>query len=365
MRSLLPGMHAQSATIREQLIKATQRVPFVPHPALRSSHAQTIVASMARRRIRLLQANTESRYFDVENGVRVLAHCSWQPEKQSTPTLLMLHGLEGSTQSQYMLGTAEKALKAGFNAIRLNMRNCGGTEHLSSTLYHAGLTDDLRFIIRELAEQDRLSRIYLAGYSLGGNVVLKLAGEYGSNIPAEIEGIAAVSPTIHLASCVDAVEMRSNLAYHWRFVASLRGRLRRKARFFPGRYDMSKMRGVWTIRKFDDTFTAPLAGFRDVDDYYERASSLPLIARIQAPTMIIHSKDDPIIPVEPFNRKEIIDNPNVTVIAPDHGGHVGFISAHSEGADRFWSELRVIDFVRLLSNSEKRIALSTDLLTVR
>ena len=348
-------MHAQSARIKEQLIREIQRVPFVPHPAIRGSHAQTIVASMARRRVRLLPDNTRPRYFDVENGVRVLAHCSWQQERQSTPTLLMLHGLEGSTQSQYMVGTAEKALKAGFNAVRLNMRNCGGTEHLSSTLYHAGLTDDLRFIIRELAEEDQLSRIYLAGYSLGGNVVLKLAGEYGSNLPAEIKGIAVVSPTLHLPSCIDAVELRSNLIYQLRFVASLRGRLRRKARIFPGRYDMSKMRGVWTIREFDDVFTAPLAGFRDAADYYERASSLPLIAQIGAPTMIIHSKDDPIIPVEPFNRKEIIENPNVAVIAPNHGGHVGFISAHPEGADRFWSELRVIEFVRLLLDSENAL----------
>ncbi len=343
----------QSETLPEQLLRELQRIPFVPHPALRSGHAQTIAASLARRRIHLLRNNTQPRCFEVANGVRVLAHCSWQREKEARPTLLMLHGLEGSTESQYMLGTAEKALKAGFNAIRLNMRNCGGTEHLSSTLYHAGLTEDLRFILSELIEKDRLTRIYLAGYSLGGNVVLKLAGEYGAGMPAEIEGAAAVSPTIHLPSCIDAVEMRSNLIYHWRFVASLRGRLRRKARLFPGRYDMAKMRGVWTIRKFDDTFTAPLAGFRGAADYYERASSLPFIAAITVPTMIIHSKDDPIIPIEPFNRKEIIDNPNVTVIAPDHGGHVGFISARSEGTDRFWSELRMIDFVRLVSNFEE------------
>ena len=321
----------------------------MPHPVLRSGHAQTIAATMARRRTRLLPNNTAPRYFDITKDVRILTHCSWQPEKQSFPTLLMLHGMEGSTDSQYMLGTAEKALKAGFNAVRVNMRNCGGTEHLSSTLYHAGLTDDLRFILSELIERDRLTEIYLAGYSLGGNVVLKLAGEYGNRIPTEVRGVAVVSPTIDLPSCVEAVEMTSNLLYQWRFMVSLRNRLRRKARLMPGRYDVDKLRNVRTIRDFDDTFTAPLAGFLNASDYYERSSSLPLIAEIAVPTMIVHSKDDPIIPFEPFKRKEIADNTNVAVIAPEHGGHVGFISAQPEGTDRFWAELRMIDFVRLLS----------------
>ena len=174
------------ATTKNRIESRLAATPFVPYPALKNAHAQTIIASMLSRSTPRLNQNSEPRYFDVAAGVRVLAHCSWQPDREARPTLLILHGMEGSADSHYMLGTAEKALGAGFNAIRLNMRNCGGTEHLTPTLYHAGLTEDLRVIINELIEQDGLDEIYIAGFSLGGNIVLKLAGEYGGKAPREL-----------------------------------------------------------------------------------------------------------------------------------------------------------------------------------
>ena len=264
----------------------------------------------------------------------------------------MLHGLEGSTDSPYMQGTAEKALAAGFNCIRLNMRNCGGTEHLTTQIYHAGLTEDLRYIIKELVERDRMSEIYLVGFSLGGNIVLKLAGEYGSEMPGAIRGIAGVSPSIDLASCANAIELRSNFIYHMRFLKSLRSKLRLKAQLFPDRYDAKRLRGVWSIRKFDNAYVAPLAGFRDADDYYERASALPLISRIAVPTLIINAKDDPFIPFGPFEDPHITANPNVALLAPDHGGHVAFISAQREGDNRFWAEMMTVEFVKLLEQKQ-------------
>ena len=248
-----------------------------------------------------------------------------------------------------MLGTAEKALGAGFNAVRVNYRNCGGTEHLTSTLYHAGLTEDLRQIVDELIRLDGLSEIYLIGFSLGGNMILKLAGEYGSSIPSALRGVVGVSPSIDLAACADAIEMRKNVIYKIRFVKSLRDRMARKAKLFPGRYDASLLRGIRTIRQFDDAYVAPHCGFRDSADYYERASALRVIDRISVPTLIIHAKDDPIIPFAPIERPEVVANPNVTVLAPEHGGHVGFISGNSEGEKRFWSEMRAVDFVGLIA----------------
>jgi len=333
---------------KAELLKQLTATPFIPHAALKNGHTQTLAGTLMRRRFKRVPENTEARIFDVAAGVQVLAHCSWQPQRTTRPTMLVVHGMEGSTESRYMMGTAEKALEAGFNVVRVNFRNCGGTEHLTSTLYHAGLTDDIRQIIAELSARDGLQEIYLAGFSLGGNVVLKLAGEYGDQIPSTVRGVVAVSPSMDLAVCADAIERRSNLIYHTRFIWSLRSRLRRKAELFPDRYDISRLRGVWTIRKFDDIYTAPHSGFRDVAHYYERASALQFIPRISVPTLIIHAKDDPFIPFVSFERLEVMNNSNVTVLATDHGGHVGFISANGEGESRFWAEAMLVKFVNLI-----------------
>ena len=279
----------------------------------------------------------------------VLAHCSWQ-EERNRPTLILLHGMEGSTESRYMMGTAEKALAAGFNAVRVNTRNCGGTEHLTSTLYHAGLTEDLQHIISELGERDGLGELYVAGFSLGGNVVLKLAGEYGSDTPAQLKGVVAVSPSIDLNASANAIELRSNSIYNMRFIWSLKARMRRMARLFPERYDVSGLRGVGSIREFDDVYTAPHSGFGNVADYYERASSLQFIKRITVPTLIIHAQDDPFIPFAAFRHRDIEMNPNVALLTPEQGGHVGFISGDREGEERFWAEVMAIEFVKLLSS---------------
>ncbi|HLF85073.1 MAG TPA: alpha/beta fold hydrolase [Blastocatellia bacterium] len=336
---------------KERILEHLGRKPFIPPPKLRNAHAQTLAGTLVPRRFKVVAENSERRYFDTAPGVQVLAHCSWQKERGGRPTIVILHGMEGSTESRYMLGTAEKALAAGFNAVRVNTRNCGGTEHLTSTLYHAGLTDDLRQIIAELAERDGLCELYIAGFSLGGNVVLKLAGEYGSGAPQQLKGVIAVSPTIDLNASADAIELRSNIIYNMRFVWSLRTRMRRKARLFPERYDVSRLRGVWSIRKFDDVYTAPHSGFGDVANYYARASSLQFIGRINVPTLIVHAQDDPFIPFESFRHPDIEANPSVVLLAPEQGGHVGFISADREGEDRFWAETMAVEFLRLISSS--------------
>lgn len=334
--------------MKDAILNGPGRQPFVPHPALKNGHAQTLAGALVPRRFKRAIEGREERLFDTAPGVRVLGYCSWQANRTGCPTLVLAHGMEGSTESRYMLGTAEKALAAGFNVIRMNVRNCGGTEHLTTTLYHAGLTEDLKQVITELSERDGLREIYLAGFSLGGNMVLKLAGEYGADAPAALGGVIAVSPSIDLASCADAIEMRSNLIYHFKFITSLRNRLRRKARLFPDRYDASRLRGVWTIRRFDDLITAPHMGFRNVAHYYERASALPFIERIAVPTLIVSAKDDPFIPFATFERPEVNGNPNVLLLAPDHGGHVGFIAASGEGESRFWAETMIVEFARLV-----------------
>ncbi|HYN86438.1 MAG TPA: alpha/beta fold hydrolase [Pyrinomonadaceae bacterium] len=329
-----------------------QSKPFTPHPLWRGAHAQTIRAAVRwPRRIRMLREylDAERRLFEVEPGVRLLAHCRWQPRREESPTLLLVHGLEGSATAVYMLGTARTAFRAGFNFVRLNVRNCGGTEHLTPTLYHSGMSDDLRRVIHELVERDGLKSLFLAGFSMGGNLALKLTGELGEEAPEELKGVAAVSPSLDLAACAEAIERRENRLYQWSFVRSLRRHVKRKNRLFPDIYDARDVRRVRTIREYDELYTARHGGFRDAADYYERCSALKFIGRIGVPTLIIHAQDDPFVPFGSFRHPDVASNPNILLLAPERGGHVAFL-AGERGEERYWAENRVVDFFRLLAD---------------
>src|SRR5271169_6872938 len=158
------------------------------------------------------------REFEVEPGSRILAKCHWQAEPRFRPTLVLLHGLEGSSESGYMLGAADKAFRAGFNALRVNQRNCGGTAHLTPTLYNSGLSGDMRAVVNELISKDSLTDIFAAGSSMGGNIVLKMAGEFGAEAPAELKGVIGICPAIDLAACADDLAEARNFIYERHFV---------------------------------------------------------------------------------------------------------------------------------------------------
>ena len=317
---------------------------YVPHPRLRDGHRMTLF-TWGRSRYFPRLPPLVPRYFDVAPDARVLAHCYWQREPRRHPTLIALHGLEGSSQAHYMRGLADKARAAGMNAVLLNQRNCGGTEALSAGLYHSGLSADPRAVIEELITLDRLPAIAVAGYSLGGNVAVRLAGDYGPDAPPQLRAIVAVSPTMHLGMCVEALERRSNFLYQWNFVRNLKRRMRRKARAWPGRFDLSRLGAVRTVRDFDNHFTAPHHGFRDADDYYHRASSLRVADRVRVPTLVVSADDDPFIPPEQFDDSGIAANRHITVQITPHGGHCGFYARASAGFDGYWAERRVIEVV--------------------
>jgi predicted alpha/beta-fold hydrolase len=316
---------------------------YVPLPRWAGGHKMTVYA-WARRRAFPDLPLAEERFFDVAPDARVLAHCHWHADRRAHPTLVALHGLEGSSDAHYMRGVASKAWARGFNVVRLNQRNCGGTEHLSAGLYHSGLTADPLFVLRELIERDRLPRLAFAGYSLGGNLALKLAGELAADAPRELVAVAAVSPVIELEACVRAIERRENRLYEWNFCRNLQGRIRRKAKAWPGRYDTSGLWRVWSIRQFDDLYTAPHHGFKDASDYYYRASAMRVIDRVAIPALIVTAEDDPFVPPEPFRDPRVTGNPNITTVITSHGGHCGFIGADN-GHDGYWAERTVVDFV--------------------
>ena len=316
--------------------------PYIPR--FRNPHLQTLYAwATPRNTARLPTA--EARYFDVSADARVLAHCNWQRNRDRHPTLLLLHGLEGSSAAHYMRGISEKAWAAGWNVVRLNQRNCGNTEHLSRGLYHSGLTQDPLFVLRELIEADGIRTLAVAGYSLGGNLTLKLAGELGDTPPPELVAVCAVSPTMELAVCVDALERRSNFAYQWNFVRNLKARMRRKALAFPDAFVLDALRQVRSVRQFDEAYTAPHHDFRDAADYYHRASAMRVIGRIRVPALILTAADDPFVPLAPFQDPAITGNPALTVVVTPHGGHCAFLEPKGGEYDGYWAEREIVRFV--------------------
>jgi predicted alpha/beta-fold hydrolase len=326
---------------------------YRPPGRLRSGHWMTLYTWGRPRHFPRLP-DPVIRYFDVASDARVLAHCHWQPAPHQHPVLIALHGLEGSSTAHYMRGIADKAFAAGFSVVRLNQRNCGGTERLSAGLYHSGLTADPGAVIRELIDVDRVPAIAVAGYSLGGNLALKLAGEYGDEAPPQLCAVIAVSPTMDLARCVDALERPSNRLYQWNFVRNLKRRMRRKARLFRGTFPIERLSAVRTVRQFDEAFTAPHHGFRDAADYYHRASALRVVDRIRVPALILSAADDPFVPPEQFDDPAIRSNPSVTVRITPFGGHCGFVAAEQDGYDGYWAERAVVDFAA--SNCPSRSA---------
>jgi uncharacterized protein len=316
--------------------------PFRPRRGLRGPHRQTLAAQFFIRRIRLPQP--EKRLFQVEPDVQVLCRCHWQQVRQQSLTLVIVHGLEGSSESQYVLGTTAKALAAGMNVVRMNVRNCGGTESLGPTLYHSGLSADVGTVARALLAQENLPRLALLGFSMGGNLVLKLAGEWGSEAPPQVRAVCAVSPALDLAPSADALHRPQNWIYEQYFLWNLRRRLRRKARLYPNRYELQRLRRVWTLRQFDERITAFYCGFAGADDYYARSSASRVVERIAVPALLIHSSDDPFIHILPETRARLRANSCAQYIETAHGGHCAFL-ADPDGYDGRWAERTVVEFL--------------------
>jgi predicted alpha/beta-fold hydrolase len=327
---------------------------FVPRPSLRGGHKMTLYGWGRPRHFARLPAPTP-RYFDVDRDSRVLAHCHWQPERWSRPVLVALHGLNGSSAAHYMRGMAGKAFARGMSVVLLNQRNCGGTEHLSAGLFHSGLTADARHVIDELVQVDRIPAIAIAGYSLGGNLALKLAGEYGADAPPELRAVAAVSPILEISECVRALERPANFLYQWNFVRDLKARMRRKEKARPGLFDLTRLARVRSVRDFDEMFTAPYFGFRDAEDYYHRASAMRVIDRVRVPALIITSEDDPFVPSQPFRDPKVTGNPSVTLRLTPHGGHCGFVGPPTADDDGYWAETQIVRFVERHTAQESRV----------
>ena len=316
---------------------------FEPRRFLRGGHLQTLAGFFLIRKIKL--PAPEDRYVEVAPDIRILIHCHWQPDRCSSLTVLAVHGLEGSSDSGYMVGIAQKGLAAGMNVVRVNQRNCGGTDHLAPTLYNSSLSGDVAAVARSLIGQDKVSRFALAGFSMGGNLVLKTAGEWGREAPPEFRAVAAVCPAMDLAASADALHLPGNRIYEAYFMIKLRHRFRNKVKLFPDHFDVGRLRGVRSLREFDDQVTAYYCGFHSAVDYYERAAASNVVDRIAVPGMILHSATDPFVHLTPETRRKIAANPNLAFIEAADGGHCSFL-AEANGYDGRWAEQQVVEFLR-------------------
>ena len=305
-------------------------------PLVSDPHLLTILANFWPRKLDMEPYPVESRLYQTEPEVQVLVETQ-RPQGAPRGELMLVHGLEGSSDAGYMRTMAKAGLDAGYAVNRFNIRTCGGTEHLANTLYHAGLTGDLRSVLRQMRDEGR-APAHLVGYSLGGNMVLKLAGELGEEAPAFVASVCAVSTPIDLSACARVLAQRQNRIYERRFLKRMRERVAAN-----GRFSAEQTKPARTIWQFDDMFTGPAFGFQGAEHYYETQSSRQFLDRIRVPVLLIQAKDDIFIPFEIFEHPAVRANPHVHLHVTEHGGHLGFLSRKRP---RFWVDQTVLEWIK-------------------
>ncbi len=321
----------------------TWRSPF--RPLTRNGDLQTVLGRYWPRDLDETTHPGQQRLVATEPGTSVLVRWNEQlgsRREAERPILLSLHGLTACDRAPYMLSTARAALDGGFDSARMNMRNCGGTEHLCPTLYHSGLTSDLDAVARQLAPRP----VFLTGFSMGGNVALKLAGEWGAKPPDNVLGVCAISPPVQLAMCSKNIGRPRNLVYELRFLRQLRAAVRRKRSVMPGAIPGSNPEQVRSIWEFDEAVTAPAFGFRDAADYYRNCSAAHFLHAVRIPTLVIQARDDPFVPFEAFDLPAFRSNDSLRLLSPRHGGHVAFLA---KGPERFWAQREAVRFFQALA----------------
>lgn len=322
---------------------------FEPVFWLKNQHLMTVMPVFWPRNLKGIKTKGIDRTFKIDETTKLVGRCHFQSADVNTPTLIIVHGLEGSSNSRYVLGMSAKAIKASMNVVRINLRNCGGTLHLTPTLYNAGQSNDIIAVVNELQNKDKLTNIFLVGYSLGGNIVLKAAAELGKQALVKFKAVCAISPPIDLKACLAEMDYGINKMYHLRFLMGLKLKVLQKSKLFVNKFDVSKLKLVKNLYSFDNYFTAPDAGYASADDYYEKASSLNILDKIEVPTIIIQAQDDPIIPFKSFLSPKL-NNPAIKLVHSKYGGHGGFLHKNNEVSlnnvvfDRFWAENRVLNF---------------------
>lgn len=338
--------------VRESV--AERLLEFIPRRWLRSGHAQTLAGNFLPRRLQL--PVPEPLLVEVDGPVsgygpsQVLCHCHWQPEpvRRERLTVVLVHGLEGSSSSQYIVGNTARALAAGFNVVRMNMRTCGGTDDLSPTIYHSGRSDDVGRVLEAIVAQQGAERVAVVGYSMGGNLVLRYAGRLAESAPRQLKAVVGVSPLMDLAPSSTALHEPRNRIYEWHFLRSMKERVRRRKAMYPRLYGDARVAKIRTMRDFDNEIVARYGCFRDADDYYASVASSRYAAQLAVPTLIVHALDDPFIRMLPETRSALQSNPHVTFLETQHGGHCAFLEQSDPSLvndDGRWAEKTLLRFL--------------------
>jgi predicted alpha/beta-fold hydrolase len=328
-RSTAPGVHAAA---------------FRPAQNLGNRHLQTIWAVLFRKppALPLLRERWELPDGDFVDVDRFAGHAN-------SPRLLVLHGLEGSSESNYARGLLSQAHARGWGGVGLNFRSCSGEPNRLPRMYHSGETTDLSLVVKRLCAEAPDRTLFIAGVSLGGNVLVKWLGEQGEAIAPQVRGAAAISVPFDLTLCAQSLDGKGFWAriYRKRFLSTLMKKARAKLQAFPGAVARD-LEDVEMLADFDDRFTGPLHGFRDASDYYTRSSSGPYVPRVRVPLLLISAEDDPFIPAEAMPREAIAKSDFVRLEVSRTGGHVGFIEG-SGASPSYWAEARVGEFFEALA----------------
>jgi predicted alpha/beta-fold hydrolase len=333
--------------LKEAALQRLKRHPFRPAWWLANAHGQTIWPALYRKPPQLPPFELER--FDTPDGdfVRV----NWlKVSDPNAPVALLLHGLEGSAQSHYVLGTAALLReRLGWNVAALEFRGCGGEPNNLPRLYHSGDTSDLDLVAR-LAAERYPGGVFVVGYSLGGNIVARWLGELGEDAP--VRAAAVMSPPFDLRASALALDQKLRGFYSKQFLDTLVKKVEEKAIRHPGSFDLDAVRRSKSIIEFDEVATAPIHGFRDAWDYYERCSCGPMLANIRVPTLAIAAKDDPLTGSAQIPNEVAEDSPWFTPLVTKRGGHLGFVAGQVPLRPIFWAERQIVRYFATVARAE-------------
>ena len=308
---------------------------------LRNGHINTFYPYLFRRKIhhkydRKKYITADDDFYDVD----------WLTKGSNQKLAILLHGLEGSSGSQYIMGTTHALSQNGYYVAAMNFRSCSGEMNLKPVMYHSGWTEDLHHFISQISVE--YDEIFICGFSLGGNVTMKYCSDSVYPLCSKIKAVIGVSVPCDLKAGSLKIKEIQNRLYEQKFLESLLKKVKLKFQHFPDLMDLSKIELVKTLWDFDEYFTAPLHGFKDAEDYYDTCNSLQFLQNIKIPTLIVNALDDSFLPDSSYPYREADANESLFLMTPKYGGHVGFTTF---GSSYYWIESVILDFLNKYSEN--------------
>lgn len=309
---------------------------FTPPLVLRSGHTQSLL--VARRKIQR-SPNSELERIDTPDGD--FLDLSWS-RPGSKNLLILCHGLEGHLNSKYMLGMSRAFVSGAWDTLSWNYRSCSRELNRNVEMYHAGATSDLDIICQHVAKKNCYENIVLLGFSLGGNLVMLYGSEERSTLKDRLKGIIAFSAPVDLASSSAALSKGLSQLYTKHLLKLMKNKIERKAKQFPNSYTLDGLESISTFEEFDETYVAPVHGFKGARDYWEKCSAVFRLDRIKLPSLLVNALDDPFLGPQCYPFEQIREHPSITFQAPKYGGHTGFFETRNPEAS--WAEKRALQF---------------------